>query len=124
MKQLIGTFATTIIKVVLIVAVVFGVYKLSLRAYDFGYQIFADIPVAAGDGRTVNVIISEGQGGKEVGKLLEEKGLVRDATIFYIQELLSENEGSIQPGTYELNTAMTSEEMIRIMYGTKEEEEE
>ena len=127
MKQLLGTFVSTIIKVVIIVLIIIGVYKLCTAAYDFGFQIFADIPVATtGDGRTVNVIISDNMDEKDVANLLEEKGLVKNATIFYIQEKLSltDEELSIVSGTYELNTAMTAEEMIEILTGTNEEEEE
>ena len=51
----------------------------------------------------------------EIGQILEEKGLIRDAKIFYIQETLSEYHGYLAPGIYELNTSMTIEEMINTM---------
>lgn len=127
MKQLLGTFVSTIIKVVIIVLIIIGVYKLCNTAYDFGFQIFADIPVATtGDGRTVNVIISDDMDEKDVADLLEEKGLVKNATVFYIQEKLSlsDEELAIVPGTYELNTAMTAEEMLEILTGTADEDTE
>ncbi len=126
MKQLLGTFVSTIIKVVIIVLIIMGAYKLCASAYDFGFQIFADIPVATtGNGRTVNVIISDNMDEKDVADLLEEKGLVKNATIFYIQEKLSltDEDLAIVPGTYELNTAMTAAEMIEILTETNEEEE-
>lgn len=127
MKQLLGTFVSTIIRVVIIVAIVLAVYKLCLSAYDFGFQIFADIPVATtGEGRTVNVIISDNMDEKSISKLLEEKGLIKNSTIFYIQEKLSlsDDGAGIVPGTYELNTAMSSADMINVITGHAEEEEE
>ena len=51
----------------------------------------------------------------EVGKMLEERGLIRDANLFVLQELLSENHGKMQPGIYDLSTAMTAEEMMDVM---------
>ena len=36
--------------------------------------------------------------------MLQDKGLIRDAGLFRIQELLSENHGKIQPGIYDLST--------------------
>ena len=40
------------------------------------------------------------------------------------QELFSDYRGEIKAGTYELSTAMTAQEMIRVMCGVDEEAEE
>ena len=52
---------------------------------------------------------------KEIGQLLQEKGLIRDAKHFYLQEFFSSYHKKLQPGIYELNTAMTPEEMMAVM---------
>lgn len=127
MKELLGTFFTTIIKVVVVVVIAIGVYRLSISAYDFGFMIFSDIPVATGDGRTVNVIVSENMDEKKLADALEEKGLVKNSMVFYIQEklTLSEKDGiELVPGTYELNTAMTSARMLEVITGQDNKEEE
>ena len=112
-KQLFGAIGAMLFKIVLSVAIIIVAFKLAVSAYDFGFHLFADIPVdEAGSGRTVNVIISENQDSMEVGNMLEEKGLIRDAKMFYIQEKLSDYKGMITEGSYELNTAMTVEEML------------
>ena len=124
-KQLFGAMSATIVKIAITAVIVVVVFRLAVSAYDFGFQIFADIPIAEeGNGRTVNVVISEGQDSKEIGKLLEQKGLIENGTIFYIQEILSEYKGMIQPGTYELNTAMSATQMIEIMCKIDEATEE
>ena len=51
----------------------------------------------------------------DIGQILEDKGLIRDAKLFYIQNLLSHYKDKLQPGTYVLNTSMTMEEMMEIM---------
>lgn len=56
--------------------------------------------------------------------MLEERGLIRDANLFVIQELLSENHGKIQSGIYDLSTAMTAEEMLNVMSADAPEEED
>ena len=61
---------------------------------------------------------------KEVGEMLQEKGLIRDANLFRIQELLSENHGKIQPGIYDLSTTMTAQEMLAVIAVEPESEEE
>lgn len=105
----------TIAKVVVIAAFLFFVYKAAVGAYNYGYRIFADKPYAQAPGRDVTVSITAGKDAKEIGKILEANGLVEDATVFYLQNLLSSHKGDLQPGTYTLNTSMSAEEMMVIM---------
>ena len=53
----------------------------------------------------------------------KEKGLIRDAKLFYFQEMFSEYKGELKPGVYELSTGMTPYEMMEIMSASDEEEE-
>ncbi len=123
-KQLLGAITAMIARIAIAAVVIIVVFKLAVGAYDFGFQVFADIPKDEGDGRTVSVVISADQDSKDVGKLLENKGLIDNANVFYVQEMLSEYKDQIKPGTYELNTAMSVEEMLEIMCGQDEEETE
>ena len=91
------------------------VYRFALQAYDFGYRIFAEEPVSPEPGLTMSVAIVEGKSPLEVGQILEEKGLIRNAYLFYLQEMFSSYHKELQPGVYELNTAMTPEEMMAVM---------
>lgn len=111
-KQLLGAIGAMLAKIVLSAAVIIIIFKLAVGAYDFGFNLFADIPMDEGDGRTVNVIISESQDTMDIAKMLEEKGLIRNAKMFYIQEKLSDYKDQIAAGTYELNTAMSIEDML------------
>lgn len=124
-KQLFGAMSATIVKIAITAVIVVVVFRLAVSAYDFGFQVFADIPIAEeGSGRTVNVVISEGQDSKEVSQLLEKKGLIENWLTFFIQEQLSDYKGMIQPGTYELNTAMSAAQMMEIMCNSDEATEE
>lgn len=122
-KQLLGAFSAAIVKIVVSAVVIVLVFRLAVYAYDFGYRVFADLPVSEGEGRTVNVVVSEGQGSRELAKMLEQKGLVNDANVFWIQIKLSECDDKLQPGTYELSTAMNSEQMLQILCGIKDDDE-
>jgi len=55
--------------------------------------------------------------------MIEEKGLTRDATLFALQYLLSEYKEDIKPGTYEVSTAMTAEEIMAAMVPEQTTEE-
>ena len=124
-KQLLGAIGAMLFKIVLSAVIIIVVFKLAVSAYDFGFHLFADIPIdEEGSGRTVNVIISENQDSMEVGQMLEEKGLIRDAKMFYIQEMLSDYKDMITAGSYELNTAMSVEEMLAAICSNAEAAEE
>ncbi|MBQ2450185.1 MAG: endolytic transglycosylase MltG [Lachnospiraceae bacterium] len=124
-KQLLGAIGAMLFKIILSAAVIIVAFKLAVSAYDFGFHLFADIPVdEVESGRTVNVTITENQDSMEVAKMLEKKGLIRDAKMFYIQEMLSDYKDMITAGSYELNTAMTVEEMLATICSSAEATEE
>ena len=91
------------------------VYRTAAKAYNFGFRIFSEEPMTAAPGYTMSVAIVEGKSAMEIGQILEDKGLIESAYLFYIQEKLSDYHDKLQPGIYELSTAMTAEEMMAIM---------
>lgn len=105
----------TIFTIVLSAVIMMLVYRFAMDAYDFGYRIFAEEPVSPKPGLTMSVAIVEGKSSLEIGEILKEKGLIRDAYLFYLQEMFSTYHKSLQPGVYELNTSMTPEEMMAVM---------
>ncbi|MGL5259617.1 MAG: endolytic transglycosylase MltG [Lachnospiraceae bacterium] len=110
----VSIFATAF-KIVMAIIIVMLVFTWSRDAYDFGRRVFAEEPVNVGTGRTISVTIADGYSSKEIGELLEYNGLIRDANVFFFQEFLSQYKGQLKPGTYELSTSMTIEEMMKIM---------
>lgn len=124
-KQIIGSILETCIKIAAVIFLVMFVYNTSIKAYDYGYRVFAEEPMTFGEGRTISIYVKSEDSIKDIGVNLQEKGLIRDANLFYIQELLSEYHGKIQPGIYDLNTSMKPEEMMAVMAaGYVEPEEE
>ncbi len=113
----------TILKAVALVVVVILIAKYARQAYEFGYQIYNQTPVSVAGGRAISLTIESDNTVKEIAQLLEDRGLIEDATLFQFQERFSEHHGEIQPGTYTLSSAMTPEEMITIMSATEETEE-
>lgn len=122
-KHLIGAVAGMIIKVVVAVLVVMLVYRGAMTAYDYGYRVFMEPAVSTGEGRTVSVTISKGMSPSQMGELLYKNGLIKDSKLFVAQYWLSEFRKDIRPGTYELTTAMTAEEMMEVMATHPEDEE-
>lgn len=120
-KNVAGAMAGTVIKIAIGVLIVVGVYNLSAGAYDFGYRIFYETPIDEDPGYTITVSITDGKSVAEIGKILEEKGLIRDSRLFVFQEFFSSYHGDLKPGSYELSTAMTPDEMMGAMAYTEEE---
>lgn len=123
-KQIIGSIVETCIKIVAAVFIVMFVYNTAVKAYDYGYRVFAEEPMTFGEGRTISIYVKSEDSVKDIGENLQEKGLIRDANLFFIQELLSEYHGKIVPGIYDLNTSMKVEEMLEIMTADYVEAEE
>lgn len=121
-KEVVISVFSTVFKIVLAIIIVMLVYKWSMTAYEYGQRVFNEPPMSAGSGRTVTVVVNEGDTAKEIGAMLEKNGLIRDAALFRIQEMLSAYKDEMVPGTYELNTSMTTEEMMEIMSMQVEEE--
>lgn len=121
-KEVVVSIFTTVFKIVLAIIIVMLVYKWSLTAYEYGQRVFNEPPMTMGEGRTVTIIVEEGDGAKEIGATLEKNGLIRDAGLFRIQEMLSAYKDKMKPGAYELNTSMTTDEMMMIMSIEVEEE--
>ena len=123
-SHIIGSVLDTVFKIALLVLIVSYTYKYALEAYDFGYRVFADEPMSVSGGRTITVGIAEDASLKEIANMLEEKGLIEDANLFIVQELLSAYHGKILPGIYDLSTDMKAEQMLEILSTSTEEEGE
>ena len=95
--------------------IIFAVIFVGKSAYDFGYAIFNEVPMAEGEGTDITVVIKDGSSVYQIGKILKKKGLIEDAKVFVVQEKLSNYKDKLQAGTYILNTNMTAEEMMAIL---------
>lgn len=116
----------TVINIVLVVVAAMLIYRFSISAYHYGIRIFGEPPVSEAPGTEVTVTITDGKDFDGIAQMLYDNGLVRDKTLFWIQELLSNynyEEGGFKEGTYTLSTAMTAEEMMDIMAGVGSGEE-
>lgn len=122
-KKVAGTLAGTILKMLVTALIIVLIYLGAMKTYEFGYAIFADEPKSLGNGKTASVTILADSGVMEIGKILEEKNLIEDAKLFYFQEYFSMYHKGIQPGVYELDSAMTPDAMLKIMAAEPETEE-
>lgn len=111
-----------IFRVAVLVFSVYAIYQGALRCYDYGYRIFTEPAISSETGQTISVAITENMSASDMGILLKNKGLIRDARLFVLQYYLSEYRKDVKPGIFELSTAMTVEEMMAAMTIVPEED--
>lgn len=121
-KRMAMSFIGFVIRGVILALLILGVYRAGQTAYDFGFRIFTEKPMTPEPGRDVAITIVNGDSVSDVAEMLEEKGLIRDAKLFYVQKKCSVYDGDIKPGFYTLNTSMTAEDMFAIIAGYKDED--
>ena len=109
------SFMGTVVRGVLLVICAVVVMNVGKKAYDFGFRIFTEGPVAEAPGRDIIMSVDKGEGLTDVSKKLEEKGITSDWMLFFIQAKLSEYKGKIEPGTYTLNNSYTTDELMAIL---------
>lgn len=113
--NIVSAVAGTLVRVVVMILVVYLIYRGANLCFVYGYRVFAEPAMTTGEGRTVTVTVTKEMSPLEIGKLFESKGLVRDARLFMLQYYFSEYYEDVKPGTFELSTRMTAEEMMEVM---------
>ncbi len=109
-------------RILLILVVIAAAFLIGRKSYEFGYRVFAEKPMTDTEhAKKINIQITDGMSNKEIANMMEEKGLSRDARLFYIQMLCSDYKKTIQPGLYILSTDMTAEEILSIIGQVNEE---
>ena len=91
------------------------------KGYEFGYSIFYAPGMDEAPGVEKVVTLDGSESVSEVGKLLEDIGLIRDHSAFFIQAKVYGYE--VQEGAWTLNTSLSSKEMIDLLKEAPEGDE-
>lgn len=113
-----------ILRLAILILVVVGVYRVGELSYQFCYGIVSNVAVDPEPGKDVSVTVDNSMSAKDTAKLLEKKGLIKDADIFSMQLKMNNYEDKLRAGSYILNTSMTPKDMMRVMSGEQLETEE
>jgi len=92
------------------------------KGYEFGHSIFFAPAMEEKPGTEKSLTLDGDESVTEVGKLLLNAGLIRDDKAFTIQATCYEYE--VKEGTFHLNTALSSKEIIGILNEEPKEDEE
>lgn len=123
-KQVLLAVLNIIFRLSLSCIIVVIIYEMAMYAYNFGYMVFADAAVEASPGRDITITVEMGDDVRDIGATLENRGLIADANIFWVQAYLLDYKDKMQPGEYTLNTSMKADEMMLILSASVTEDEE
>ncbi|MCR5468995.1 MAG: endolytic transglycosylase MltG [Lachnospiraceae bacterium] len=116
---------TTSATILIWVLVVFYLYRFGQFAYDMGYRVFTEPAMTTeAEAKDKLVTIDSDMSDLDIGKELEEKGLIDNHILFVIQYKLSAYSGKIKDGTYTLSTSMTTKDMLKVMAQSDEDSTE
>ncbi len=110
------------IGILLGILVVCGLYRIGIGCYEFGYRVYTEPAVSETDDTPVLVQITDTTDAKDLAKLLEEKHLIRDDRLFYLQEKLYGY--SPVAGIYKVSATMTPAELMAAMTPEETSEEQ
>lgn len=112
------------INVIIYIIIALIAVRVVTYAYTFAYDVFSDQAVNEDSDEQVTVEITEDMSTKDVGELLESKGLVKSASVFEYHTKFSQYNGLIQPGTYELSPSMTMDDILDVICNIQDSEED
>ena len=113
-----GVFlAGGVFKIALYICIIVFLIWIGKSTYQFGYDVFNQQAMSPGEGQQVTVVVKEGSSAYDVGRTLEQKGLVKNALAFAVQERMSAYHGKIKAGTYLLSTAYTQPRILAVLSG-------
>lgn len=96
-----------------------GLGAIFYFSYQFSYGAFANEPMGSDEEYKVNVVVEEGDSVEEVAKNLYSLDLIRSEKQFLFRNKLSEYDGKIKAGSYELNPTMGIDDILQTLTQTE-----
>lgn len=109
-KELSSAVIHLAMAVILLTVAAMVFYVGAKKAYAFGYDFFNDLPVHSAPGTDKLFVVEEEMSRAKCMDNLEKSGLIRNKTVALVQSYFFEYD--IYPGTYTLNTSMTTKEIL------------
>ena len=99
-----------------IVLVIFLVYSVGIKAFEFGAKVFNEQSVDVESmNREVEVTIPDKITTSQLTQILYTKGLIKDKNVFYVQVELSDYKNKFIEGTYTLGTSMKPSKIMETL---------
>lgn len=109
-------------KLIVYALIILLLYEAVIKGYAFGHQIFYAEAVEEAPGHDMTVTIEPDTSVSEAAQLLADDGLINSEFAFIFQSKFYDYD-AIYPGVYDLNTSMTSKEILQALNVKPETEE-
>jgi UPF0755 protein len=103
----------TLLNILFYLAVIYLITTVSKEVYNFCYQIFGQVTMDQEPGRDVEIQVKKGESSMNVASKLETNKIIVNKYSFYVKTKLMKH--TIMPGTYNLNTSMTYDEIFALI---------
>ena len=121
-NKITGTIISISGKLIIYAVVIMLLVEGVTKGYAFGHEVFYATAMSEAPGKDITVTIGEDTSLSEVAGDLHQLGLVNNKYAVIIQSYFYDYE--VYPGTYVLNTSLTSKEILGIISEVPEEDEE
>ncbi len=119
-NKITGTIIGVSGKLILYALVILLLVEGMSKGYAFGHEVFHSTAMEAAPGRDLVITVDPDEKSGETIGMLHDMGLIGNELAARIQ--LKFYDYTIYPGTYTLNTSMTSKEIFQILNEKPEEE--
>ncbi|GEM_PF-162906 len=111
------------VKLIVYALIILLLYEAVTKGYAFGHEIFFAESVEEAPGRDKTIAIEPDTSVNEAARLLADDGLIGSEVAFIFQSKFYDYD-TIYPGVYNLNTSMTSKEILQALNVKPEKEKE
>lgn len=112
-SRLVYNISISVVEILLVLLIVFGIIKCCQSSYHFCYEVFASVSVDEKPGKNKVFQVRESDDMYHVAKRLGKEKLIKNPYSFYVRTMMmDQTEIVLRPGSYVLNTGMDYEEII------------
>ena len=115
LKKVFGEILQWVIRGAFIVLAIAILIKGGGWAFGEAYDLLAKTPSSNQEVRNVELVIPKGATTETIAGILEENGLIGSSLFFRMKSKLDGNDGKFQYGDYTLSTAMSEEDIMKIL---------
>ncbi|MDR3239933.1 MAG: endolytic transglycosylase MltG [Clostridiales bacterium] len=101
---------------IVIAATIFFIYVFMIQGFRFGEDL-AHTTVEPKSEDAIHIAVKEGETGADVASTLEKEGVIPNALLFRLENLLKASNTEYAPGEYTLSAAMDTSEINAILRG-------
>lgn len=104
------------------VVIVYVIVRLFTQSFNFAYSVFGKVANDPSDREYVVVEIPADSSSLDIGKALEEKGIIGDKYVFVAKVKIKGYGNKITSGKYGLSPSMSYDEILNVICHIEDEE--